>query len=95
MRTYIRQHKSDSDHGSPSHKEEYQSFLKILEDLNSKISAEIKIGKTEKGVTKNDILSKNYDDLGNGTGFSNSENIRRTFFTSLKVYLFLKNHYTN
>jgi len=71
-------------HGSLSNKEEYQSFLVMLEDLKSIISAEIKAGKTEEDVTKNETLTKNYDALGYGTGFINSENIRRTFYASLK-----------
>ncbi|WP_415223359.1 MBL fold metallo-hydrolase [Psychroserpens sp.] len=64
-------------HRKLSNKEEYQSFLKMLEDLRSKISEEIKAGQTE-------VLTKTYDALNYGTGFINSEKIRRPFYLSLK-----------
>ncbi|WP_245585019.1 MBL fold metallo-hydrolase [Psychroserpens burtonensis] len=64
-------------HRKLSHKEEDQSFLKMLEDLRSKISEEIKAGKTE-------VFTKTYDALDYGTGFINSKKIRRTFYLSLK-----------
>jgi cyclase len=72
-------------HGSLSNKEEYQTFLEMLENLRFKISAEIKAGKIEAEVAKNDVLTKTYDDLNYGTGFINSEKIRRTFYLSLKA----------
>ncbi|WP_047548176.1 MBL fold metallo-hydrolase [Psychroserpens sp. Hel_I_66] len=70
-------------HGSLSNKDEYQSFLKMLEYLKTNISEEIKAGKTEDDVAKNEALTKMYDDLDYGTGFINSEKIRRTFYLSL------------
>jgi hypothetical protein len=73
-------------HGNLSNKEEYQSFLKMLEDLKSKISEAIKTGKTEDEIAKDATLTKTYDDLDYGTGFINSEKIRRTFYLSLKNY---------
>lgn len=71
-------------HGSLSNKEDYQSFLKMLEDLKSKISEAIKAGKTEEEVAKDETLTKTYDDLEYGSGFINSEKMRRTFYLSLK-----------
>ncbi|WP_040279194.1 MBL fold metallo-hydrolase [Psychroserpens damuponensis] len=70
-------------HGSLSNKEDYLSFLKMLEDLKSKISEAIKAGKTENDVAMDQTLTKTYDDLQYGTGFINSEKIRRTFYLSL------------
>ncbi|MEM5566699.1 MBL fold metallo-hydrolase [Psychroserpens sp. AS72] len=71
-------------HGNLSNKEAYQTFLKMLEYLRTKISEEIKAGKTEDEVAKNEAITKMYDDLDYGTGFINSEKIRRTFYLSLK-----------
>jgi glyoxylase-like metal-dependent hydrolase (beta-lactamase superfamily II) len=71
-------------HGSLSNKEEYQSFLNMLEYLRTQISEAIKAGKTEDEVAKDEALTKTYDDLNYGTGFINSEKIRRTFYLSLK-----------
>jgi glyoxylase-like metal-dependent hydrolase (beta-lactamase superfamily II) len=71
-------------HGSLSNKEEYQSFLKMLEYLRTQIFEAIEAGKTEDEVAKNEALTKLYDDLDYGTGFINSEKIRRTFYLSLK-----------
>ena len=71
-------------HGNLSNKEEYQTFLKMLEYLRTKISEAIKAGNTEDEVAKNEAITKMYDDLDYGTGFINSEKIRRTFYLSLK-----------
>lgn len=71
-------------HGSLSNKKEYMSFLKMLEDLKAAVLAEIKAGKSEEEVAKNESITKTYDDLNYGTGYINSEKIRRTFYVSLK-----------
>lgn len=71
-------------HGDLSNKAEYASFLKMLEALRTAIIAEIKSGKNEDEVAKNETITKTYDELGFGTGFINSERIRRTFYISLK-----------
>lgn len=71
-------------HGSESNKEEYQSFLKMLEALEANISKAIAEGKTEDEVKADTSLTKTYDDLGYGSGFINSERIRLTFYKSLK-----------
>jgi glyoxylase-like metal-dependent hydrolase (beta-lactamase superfamily II) len=71
-------------HGLVSNKEEYQSFLQMLETLRKDIKAEIEKGKTEDEVGANEFITKEYDDLGYGSGFINSERIRRTIYQSLK-----------
>lgn len=76
-------------HGSLSNKEEYNSFLKMLETLKVNVSKAIAEGKTE-GKTEDEVkndktLTKTYDDLGYGTGYINSEKIRLTFYRSLKT----------
>jgi len=71
-------------HGSLSNKTEYATFLKMLEELKTGVLSEIKSGKTEDDVAKNESITKKYDDLNYGTGFINSEKIRRTFYISLK-----------
>ncbi|WP_299222791.1 MBL fold metallo-hydrolase [uncultured Psychroserpens sp.] len=71
-------------HGSLSNKTEYENFLEMLEDIKTQIMAEISAGKTEEDVASNNTITKTYDDLNYGTGFINSEKIRRTFYKSLK-----------
>ena len=71
-------------HGKLGNKEQYKFFLSMLEDLKSKVLAEIAKGKTEDEVTANTSLTKTYDDLGYSWDFINSEKIRRTFYKSLK-----------
>jgi glyoxylase-like metal-dependent hydrolase (beta-lactamase superfamily II) len=71
-------------HGSVSNKKEYESFLNMLDYLKTEINEAIRAGKTEDEVANNEALTKIYDDLNYGTGFINSEKIRRTFYLSLK-----------
>jgi len=71
-------------HGPVSNKEEYQSFLTMLETLRKNVQAEIENGKTEDEVAANAGIKKEYDDLGYGWNFINSERIRRTIYQSLK-----------
>lgn len=71
-------------HGSQSNKEEYKLFLKMLETLKANVSKAIAEGKTEDEVKVDTSLTKQYDDLGYGAGFINSERIRLTFYKSLK-----------
>ena len=70
--------------GSVSNKKEYESFLNMLDYLITEINEAIRAGKTEDEVANNEALTKIYDDLNYGTGFINSEKIRRTFYLSLK-----------
>jgi glyoxylase-like metal-dependent hydrolase (beta-lactamase superfamily II) len=71
-------------HGPVSNKEEYQSFLTMLETLRKNVQAEIENGKTENEVAANTAITKEYDDLGYAWNFINSERIRRTIYQSLK-----------
>ncbi|GGK12716.1 hypothetical protein GCM10007962_03790 [Yeosuana aromativorans] len=71
-------------HGKLSNKKGYEFFLGMLEDLKSKVLAEISKGKTEDDVAANTSLTKTYDDLGYSWAFINSERIRRTFYKGLK-----------
>lgn len=71
-------------HGSVSNKEEYQSFLTMLETLRNNVQVEIEKGKTEDEVAANAVITKEYDDLGYAWNFINSERIRRTIYQSLK-----------
>lgn len=71
-------------HGPVSNKEEYQSFLTMLETLRKNVQAEIENGKTEDEVAANAGITKEYDDLGYAWNFINSERIRRTIYQSLK-----------
>jgi len=71
-------------HGKLSNKVKYQFFLSMLEDLKTKVLAEIESGKTEEDVAANTAITKTYDDLGYSWAFINSERIRRTLYKSLK-----------
>ncbi|TCK67564.1 glyoxylase-like metal-dependent hydrolase (beta-lactamase superfamily II) [Winogradskyella wandonensis] len=71
-------------HGTIANKEDYRAFLKMLETLKANISQAIAEGKTEDEVKADESLTKEYDDLGYGSGFINSERIRVTFYQSLK-----------
>ena len=71
-------------HGKLSNKEEYKSFLIMLETLKDNIQKAIDENKTEDEVKTDTSLTKTYDDLDYGIGFINSEKIRLTFYKSLK-----------
>ncbi|MBT8254662.1 MAG: MBL fold metallo-hydrolase [Bacteroidia bacterium] len=70
-------------HGSVSNKSEYKSFLSMLKDIRSLIKAEINAGRTEDEIASNGDLLKKYDDKGFGSGFINSERIKRILYRSL------------
>ena len=71
-------------HGAQSNQSEYKDFLAMLEYIRDNVKSEIAKGKTEDEVATNEAITKKYDDLDYGTGFINSERIRRTFYKSLK-----------
>ena len=71
-------------HGSLSNKKEYETFLNMLETLRKLVLSEIEAGRTENEVSNNGTITKSFDDLNYGSGFINSEKIRRTFYLSLK-----------
>ena len=74
-------------HGKLSNKGKYQFFLGMLEDLKTKVLAEIESGKSEDDVAANTNITKTYDDLGYSWAFINSERIRRTFYKGLKTVI--------
>ncbi|MGB5418871.1 MBL fold metallo-hydrolase [Algibacter sp.] len=71
-------------HGNLSNKQDYSTFLKMLETLKEKVETEIANGKTEYEVATNTALTKTYDDLDYGCCFISSEKIRRTLYNGLK-----------
>ena len=71
-------------HGNVSDKAEYETFLKMLETIKSNILKAIANGKNEDEIAKDASITKTYDNLGYGTGFINSESIKRIFYNSLK-----------
>lgn len=71
-------------HGSLSNKKEYQSFLTMLELLHKRVTSAISEGKTEDDIKADISITKEYDDLGYGSGFISSESIKATFYKSLK-----------
>ncbi|WP_298341579.1 MBL fold metallo-hydrolase [uncultured Algibacter sp.] len=71
-------------HGKQSNKQEYTTFLNMLETLKSKVETEISNGKTEDEVVSNTNLTKTFDDLYYGCCFVSSEKMRRTLYKSLK-----------
>ncbi|PWH84213.1 MBL fold metallo-hydrolase [Algibacter marinivivus] len=71
-------------HGKQSNKQEYTTFLNMLETLKNKVETEISNGKTEDEVVSNTNLTKTYDDLNYGCCYISSEKMRRTLYRSLK-----------
>jgi glyoxylase-like metal-dependent hydrolase (beta-lactamase superfamily II) len=71
-------------HGELSNKVEYETFLKMLEALKTRVLDEITKGKSEEEIIKNVSITKEYDDLGYSQSFINSERIRQAIYTSLK-----------
>ena len=71
-------------HGDVSNREEYSSFLTMLETLRKNVQAEIDKGRSEDEVATNGTITKQYDDLGYGDFFINSERIKRAIYQSLK-----------
>ncbi len=70
-------------HGTVSDKSEYMNFLEMLKTLRARVSAEIGKGKTEDEVASNSEITKPYDEQGFGSGFINSERIKRIIYQSL------------
>ncbi len=71
-------------HGKISNKEEYKSFLTMLETIRDNVKKAIDDGKTENEVKADSSITKTFDDLNYGTGYINSERMRLTFYKSLK-----------
>jgi glyoxylase-like metal-dependent hydrolase (beta-lactamase superfamily II) len=71
-------------HGKLSNKAEYKNYLGILETLKTNMLKAISEGKTEDEAANDNSITKVFDDLGYGSGFVNSERIKRTLYKSLK-----------
>lgn len=71
-------------HGKLSNKSEYKNYLEMLEALKTNMLKAISEGKTENEVANDNNITKAFDDLGYGSGFVNSERIKRTLYKSLK-----------
>ncbi|MGB5499385.1 MAG: MBL fold metallo-hydrolase [Maribacter sp.] len=70
-------------HGRPSNKAELEAYVKILEDIKTKVLNEISAGKSLDEVKNNTLLLSAYDNTY-GNGFINPERVREIFYTSLK-----------
>lgn len=70
-------------HGEPSNKAELEAYIKILEDIKSKVLSEINAGKSLEEVKNNTALLSAYDSTY-GNGFINPVRVREIFYTSLK-----------
>ncbi|MCA0152710.1 MBL fold metallo-hydrolase [Winogradskyella vincentii] len=70
-------------HGQASNLTEYKSFLNMLESLRDRIKNAIDLGKSEEEIIADSSITEDYDELGYGTGFINSERIRLTIYKSL------------
>ncbi|GAA4273959.1 MBL fold metallo-hydrolase [Aquimarina gracilis] len=70
-------------HGKLATKKDLESFLAMLKNITDTIQKEIDAGKSEDDVTKNTVITANYDVKGYGSGYINSEKIRKTIYQSL------------
>ncbi len=71
-------------HGSVANKADYETFLKMLEQIKLNVEKAISANKTEEEVAKMESITKKYDDLGYGSGFINSARFRTTLYKSLR-----------
>jgi glyoxylase-like metal-dependent hydrolase (beta-lactamase superfamily II) len=71
-------------HRNISNKVALLAYIKMLEEIEKNVIAEIKAGKSEEEVTKNTNLTKKYDDLKYGDWFISGEVLRKTFYRSLQ-----------
>ena len=70
-------------HGGSSNKAELEAYVKILEDIKTKVLSEINSGKSLNEVKNNTDLLSAYDST-HGNGFINPERVREIFYNSLK-----------
>ncbi|MFD1616537.1 MBL fold metallo-hydrolase [Gelatiniphilus marinus] len=70
-------------HLNLSNKKELSDYLTLLKTIKTRVLEEIKKGKTQKEVTENTAITKEYTALNYGDWFINDEQIRRTFYISL------------
>ncbi len=72
-------------HRNLSNKKELTAYLNMLETIKTRVLAEIKKGKTEEEVTKNEAITREYSALNYGDWFIKDAQIRQTFYRSLKA----------
>jgi glyoxylase-like metal-dependent hydrolase (beta-lactamase superfamily II) len=70
-------------HGRPSNKAELETYVHMLEDIQTKVQASIDAGASLDDVKANVSLTEDYDEV-HGNGFINPERLRETFYSSLK-----------
>ena len=70
-------------HGTLASKKDLEGFLKMLKDITEAVQKEIDTGKSENEVVSNTALTASYDAKGFGSGFINSERMRKTVYLSL------------
>jgi len=71
-------------HGKLASKKDLENFLKMLEEVTAAIQKEIDAGTSETEIINNTSLTVAYDTKGFGSGFINSETMRKTVYNSLK-----------
>ena len=69
-------------HGRPSTKKELETYVVMLEDIRSKVQADIEAGVSLEDVKANKALTKTYDKV-HGNGFISPEKFRETLYISL------------
>ncbi len=70
-------------HGKLATKKDLEFFLSMLKEITKAIQQEINAGRSENDIIKNSSLTSLYDAKGYGDGYINSEQIRKTIYTSL------------
>ncbi|WP_194852064.1 MBL fold metallo-hydrolase [Nonlabens antarcticus] len=70
-------------HGKLATIDDLKYSINMLKDLRAAIQLAISRNNSLEQVASNTELTKRYDDLGYGTGFINSKNIRSTIYESL------------
>lgn len=69
-------------HGRPSNKKELKAYVLMLEDIRTKVQAEVDANKSLEAVKGNTSLTALYDEV-HGNGYINPEKLRETIYLSL------------
>ncbi len=70
-------------HGTLATKKDLETFLAMLKEITANVQKEIDAGKSESDIAGNESITATYDAKGYGSGFINSERIRKTIYASL------------
>ncbi len=70
-------------HGSLASKKDLSDFLAMLKHITANVQREINAGKSEAKIIADSSLTEKYDKKGYGSGFINSERMRKTIYLSL------------